>query len=174
MKQFTTQLKPCSLRLQFKCEREGHRKERKRYCDPRKEKDRYATYGVLHSCWRLYPFPLLISFASSHTHAVAERWGFLNSKALGIRFTWNLDHGQIFRTSNLLSYIQAVMQWSQPLVSHGLIMFRKDREVLWKRAMEMKYSWNKTLCKYRIFQHCEVKTSMMTPTFYYIFIVFLT
>ena len=51
---------------------------------------------------------------------------------------------------------------------------KKDREVLSKRAMEMKYSWNKTLFKYRICQHCEAKTSTMTPTFYYIFIIFLT
>ena len=53
------------LRLKFKCEH-GHEKERKRYWDPRKEKDRYATYGVLHSCWRFHPTPCPLICSLSH------------------------------------------------------------------------------------------------------------
>ena len=89
IKQFTTKITYVFPRLKFNCEREEQEKERKRYRDPRKEKNCYATYGVLHSCWRFHltPSPLrLLSAVPSRTPlgfarpTLSRKEGFLYSK----------------------------------------------------------------------------------------------
>ena len=51
----------------------GTRKSRKYIGTPQKEKDRYAAYGVRHSCWHFHPLPLLSPLICSFSHPTLSR-----------------------------------------------------------------------------------------------------